>query len=317
MGVRLIVKGASWASNAIDRITPGTTHYAVTMTLTNASVSNSASQVSAGSSYTVTVTPIAGYVLRSVTVTHNGLTVLPTGSSYTYSINSVSGAITITAVADRDYAPDPTIEYHVTYNLTHVTASVATASVAEGETYTVTLAAEEGYIINSVTVTHNGQAVTPASGHTYTIASVQGDIEITAYAEQEGASETVLATLTSADQISSGSKGYYKSADGTYVTSSTYYGMWINVQSYAGKRLKVVSGSSSTRITFVTAYESYYGSEGNFATGWGTSSDHGVYETISANTTKYYDIPANAKYVWFYIYANGYDHTPSSIQVID
>ena len=93
--------------------------------------------------------------------------------------------------------------------------------------------------------------------------------------------------------------------------------MWINVQQWVGKTLTVTAGASSTRITFTTQYESYNGNAGNFADGWGVDSEHGVYETISANATKSYTIPSDAKYVWFYIYASGTDKTPASIIIYD
>ena len=85
MGKRLIIKGASFITNAIDRITPSTTYYSVIYNLSHCTASNSATSVAAGSSYIVTITAQSGYNISSVTVRHNGQTVSPT-SGYTDSV---------------------------------------------------------------------------------------------------------------------------------------------------------------------------------------------------------------------------------------
>lgn len=311
MGKRLIIKGASFSANSIDRVSPSVTYYSVIYNLGNCTASNSATSIAAGSTYQVTIAPKSGYTISSVTVKHNGVTVNPS-SGYTYVINNVSGNITITATATAD-----TTTYTVTYDLVNATASNDTTVVTEGSSYSVTLSPASGYKISSATVTHNGSEVTPTSGYTYDIPSVGGNILVECVAVEDEVSPTVLATLTKDDAISSGAKGYYKTADGKYTTDSNYYGMWINVQQWVGKTLTVTAGASSTRISFTTAYESYNGNAGNFADGWGVDSEHGVYEAISANATKSYTIPSDAKYVWFYIYANGADKTPASIIVCD
>ena len=315
MGKILIFKGANFSNNYLDvlDITGSGARYNVSYRLTNATTSTSVTSLTAGTSFTVTVTPNPGYTLSSVTVTHNGLRLAPTGNNYTYTINSVSGDISIVATAVETAATN----YSVTYNLTHASADNSTTVIAEGSRYEVTLSPDVGYSFSSVTVTHGGNAVTPTGdGYTYIITAVVGNIVVTATADQ--ASETILATLTAADKISSGSKGYYKSADGTYTVDSNYYGMWINVKDYRGKTLRVTANSSySTRITFTTQYESYTNSAGDFATGWGVGSSNGVYVTITKGNTVSYTIPDDAKYVWFYIYSSGNDRTPSTIVILD
>jgi hypothetical protein len=314
MGKILIIKGANFSVNYLDilDIDGSGINYGVTYSLSNVTASTNISTLAAGASYSVTLTANPGFTMSQVTVLHGGLQVAPTGGGYTYNISSVSGDISIVAKA---IATEVT-NYDVTYNLTHVQASNNTSVVAEGSRYEVTLEPETGYAFSSVTVTHDGNVVTPTGdGYTYVISAVVGDIVITATAEESA--ETILATLTAADKISSGTKGYYKSSDGTYVSDSNYYGMWINVSQWRGKKLRVTANSSlSSRITFTTAYESYNGSAGNFATGWGVGSENGVYVTFLKGTTVTYEIPANAVYVWFYIYS-GSDRTPSSILILD
>lgn len=102
MGKRLIIKGASFSINAIDRITPSTTYYSVIYNLSHCTASNNATSVAEGSSYSVTITPQSGYIISNVVVTHNGMTLMPTESGYTYNVNNVSGNIIITAAATID-----------------------------------------------------------------------------------------------------------------------------------------------------------------------------------------------------------------------
>lgn len=74
------------------------TYYSVTKNLTNCSISNSATAVSHGASYSATVTANSGYNLKSVTATMGGSAVTVTNG--VISIASVTGNIVITAVAE-------------------------------------------------------------------------------------------------------------------------------------------------------------------------------------------------------------------------
>lgn len=177
MGRRIIVQGADFSAYAING--GGVIYYNVTLSLSNAAVSNTATRVAAGSTYSVTVTPAVGYELQSVTVTHNGRTVAPT-SGYTYRISSVAGPITVTAMATEG-GGTPSVDYLVTYSLTNAVSSTSAASVPAGSSFSVTLTPATGCNgFRSVEVIHNGVAVTPTSGNTYTIPSVAGPISVTA-----------------------------------------------------------------------------------------------------------------------------------------
>lgn len=98
MGKSIIVKNANFATNAIERVTPSTTYYSISYNLTNATSSSNVIVISAGASYSITLTPNTGYTIYSATVTHNGVAVTPT-SGYTYNIPSVSGNILVECVA--------------------------------------------------------------------------------------------------------------------------------------------------------------------------------------------------------------------------
>ena len=179
MGKRIIIKGASFSANSIDRVSPSVTYYSVIYSLGNCTASNSATSIAAGSTYQVTITAKSGYTIRSVTVKHNGVTVNPS-SGYTYVINNVSGNITVTATATADV-----VNYTVTYDLVHATASNNATTVTKGSSYSVTLSPASGYVISSATVTHNGSEITPTSGYTFDIPSVSGNILVECVAVAE------------------------------------------------------------------------------------------------------------------------------------
>lgn len=77
---------------------------------------------------------------------------------------------------------DSTVYHSVTSNLTNCTNSNSTKTIAEGSSYTATITANSGYELKSLTVTMGGQAVS-VSGGNISIASVTGNIVITAVAE--------------------------------------------------------------------------------------------------------------------------------------
>jgi formylmethanofuran dehydrogenase subunit D len=82
---------------------------------------------------------------------------------------------------------DVIVTYSVTSNLTNCGISNATSSVVEGASYSATVTANSGYALDSVTVTMGGVDITSTvySGGKITIASVTGDIVITAKATEE------------------------------------------------------------------------------------------------------------------------------------
>jgi len=77
--------------------------YTITKNLTNCSISNSASSVTKGESYSATISANSGYELKSVTVTMGGSSVSVTNG--VINITSVTGNIVITAVAEETLEP--------------------------------------------------------------------------------------------------------------------------------------------------------------------------------------------------------------------
>ena len=87
-----------------DLVLDNTVYYSITKNLTNCTLSNSATQVAKGESYSATITANDGYELTSVVVTMGGNAVGVSGG--VIGIPSVTGDIVIEAVA-TEIEPDP------------------------------------------------------------------------------------------------------------------------------------------------------------------------------------------------------------------
>ena len=155
--------------------------YSITNNLTNTKNSNAATSVVEGSAYKASITANSGYVLSNVTVRMGGVDV--TGTVYangTITIDTVTGDIVITATATATSATT----YTVTNTLTNAVNSNNTVSVEQGASYNATITANNGYVLDSVKVTMGGTDISASavSGGVITIASVTGNIVITATA---------------------------------------------------------------------------------------------------------------------------------------
>lgn len=126
---------------------------------------------------------IHGYIDENKHIVLSGN--LPDGT-YTASYEDENGSIVALA---GQLVKDTNVYYPVASNLTNCTNSNGTKTVVEGESYSATITANEGYELSSVVVTMGGSPVTVTDG-VINIASVTGDIVITAVAE-EVASEPV------------------------------------------------------------------------------------------------------------------------------
>lgn len=162
--------------------TPETLHWYQTITknLTGCTVSNNASQVEYGDSYTATVAADVGKELTSVVVKMGGVDITSTAysaGSGAINIAKVTGAVTITAVAIM-----PSVSYNITLNLTNAASSNTADTIVEGAAYTTTLSPRGTFKkLGTITVTMGGTDVssTAVSGSTITITKVTGDIVIT------------------------------------------------------------------------------------------------------------------------------------------
>lgn len=158
--------------------TPPAVSYTVTNNLTHATNSNGATTVEEGSAYSATISAEQGYHITSVTCTMGGAQQIVTNNYI--NIVSVNGNIVITAVAEED---QPAATYTITNNLTNVTNSNPATTIEEGNSYTATITASQGYNISSIVCTMGGVEQVVANDTIY-IASVNGNIVITAVATQ-------------------------------------------------------------------------------------------------------------------------------------
>ena len=167
---------------AMTNGTPEMLHWYQTITknLTGCTVSNNASQVEYGDSYTATVAADVGKELTSVVVKMGGVDI--TSTAYTagsgaINITKVTGAVTITAVAIM-----PSVTYTITLNLTNCASSNTATSIAENASYTTTLSPTGTFKkLGTITVTMGGADISASavSGSIVSIANVTGDITIT------------------------------------------------------------------------------------------------------------------------------------------
>lgn len=188
--------------------TPEALHWYQTITknLTGCTISNSASQVDYGESYTASITPESGKTITSVVVKMGGVDITATAysaSSGAINIAKVTGAITITAAASA-----PSVTYTITRNLTNCASSNTANSIAEGAAYTTTLSPTGTFKkLGAITVTMGGTDIssTAVSGSTITIAKVTGNIVITCAAEITNVIDTVGISADTRLSTSSGS----------------------------------------------------------------------------------------------------------------
>ena len=194
--------------------TPETLHWyqTITKSLTGCTISNSASQVEYGDSYTATITADDGKEITSVVIKMGGVDITATAytaSSGTINITNVTGAVTITAAASV-----PSVTYNITRNLTNCASSNTADTIAEGASYTTTLSPTGTYKkLGTITVTMGGTDISASavSGSTVSITKVTGNITITCAAVVTNIIDTIgisadtrLSTSSGANRAQSG-----------------------------------------------------------------------------------------------------------------
>ena len=148
--------------------------------ITKAQISNGTISVNSSaacdSTVTVTATPASGYQLGSITVSNGQNSVPVSGSGNTRTFTMPANNVTVNATFNP-------INYNITIgSISHgsVTAS-KTSNAHIGDTVTLTIAPETGYILNSVSATANESSVSlSGNGSTRTFTMPAGNVTINA-----------------------------------------------------------------------------------------------------------------------------------------
>ena len=171
----------------LTAVTSSATTYNITKNLSNCTLSNNATSITKGASYTSNITANSGYELMNISITMGGTNI--TSSAFSggkINISNVTGDIVITAQATASSSttdPEAT-SYTVSRNLTNCSSSNTSSSVSKGASYTTKITANNGYTLGAIKVTMGGTNITSTavSGSTITISNVTGNITITAQA---------------------------------------------------------------------------------------------------------------------------------------
>lgn len=171
--------------------------YNITKNLTNCSISNNANSILQNQTYIATLTANTGYEISSVLITMGGTDITSTvydSSNKTIGIDIVTGDIIITCVASEVSK----ISYTITNNFTNVFGSNTSTTVDEGSSYTTTITASSGYVINNIKVIMGTTDITSSAvnSNVITINKVTANITITATAIEEVTSTYELGTFT-------------------------------------------------------------------------------------------------------------------------
>lgn len=154
-------------------------HHIIT-DLTDATISNT-NNVYTGEKFEATLTATSGSI-SNVTVTMGGSVV---ADAY----DSTTGKITVNNVNNDIFISNtvaPVAEVNLTQNLSHATSSNTTGKLPASGTSTITFTADDGYMIDTITVVVNGVDVTDtayynhrANGAGVKIVNPDGDVTIT------------------------------------------------------------------------------------------------------------------------------------------
>lgn len=154
----------------------------VTQSLLNVQSTFVGSSIISGQAFEATLTADTGYTLAGVVVTMGGVDITATAynsSTGVVSIANVTGNIIITASAAIN-------TYSITQTLTHCTTDIEATEVTYGASISGTITADDTYTLGTVTVEMGGVDITStaydSSDDSITIASVTGNVEITATA---------------------------------------------------------------------------------------------------------------------------------------
>jgi hypothetical protein len=174
--------------------------------------------------------------------------------------------------ADGTYTEVGTLEvgaivtYTITQNLTNVTSNNSMTSVIEGERFTATLTANDGYEISNVVIEMGGIDITMDAyiGGTISIVNVTGDIVITAVAtlSYDNLLDDAVDANGNAFVGTNGEKGYKANtgltvSQGTEIARDGYYATgFIPVQHDKPIRIKNITLGSTADWNVIALYDS-------------------------------------------------------------
>lgn len=290
-----------------------TVRYTVTNTLTKCSTNNLAEQVIGGESYTAIISPDTGHRVDSITVIMGTNDITATAvEGNTISIDSVDGAIEITAIAVEQAVTD---NYTITNNLTNCTNNNNTAQLESGSPYTATISTTPAYALSSIKVLMAGVDVSSsvvaktATGANINIASVTGNVTITASAVENLIAKSINSDKTIFNEVGyqagmsqSSSAGTTNAQSGYSVTG--FMPVAIN-QTIRVKNIDTTTSNSRNNIVFFdtsfarVAATTIYGFFGDSATNEG----NGVYSRkLVANIST--EISTNASKIAYMRFSN-------------
>lgn len=160
------------------------TSYRVTALLSHATLSNNATSIQEGQTYTTTVIPDTGYEISYVSVYMNGSLVQNAfdDTTNTITVANVTGELGINVTATES----ATVTHSITLTTdSHVSGNgIAPISVDDGDSYTNTLTVDSGFEMESISVYMGSTDITSTTYTSATgvisIASVTDDVVITA-----------------------------------------------------------------------------------------------------------------------------------------
>ena len=281
----------------LTAVTSGTTTYNITKNLSNCILSNNATSVNKGSSYTSNITANSGYELMNISITMGGTNI--TSSAFSggkINISNVTGDIVITAQATASSGTtDPgATSYTVTRNLTNCSSSNTSSSVSKGATYTTRITANSGYTLGAITVTMGGTNITSSavSGNTITISNVTGNITITAQATASssgGGSDLTGTYVFFGDSIcyGGGTSGYgYPQAIKAKQPAMTSLNYGVSGTCIArNTTYDVTYPSILSKIQATSTYAEYVVLEGGVNDSWGNRNPIGTFKGGTAPTS--------------------------------
>ena len=191
--------------------------------------------------------------------------------------------------------------FSVTKSLTYCTISNSATSVARGSSYSATITANSGYVLKSVSVTMGGTAVS-VSGGVINIASVTGDIVITAVAEVGLVNQIPLSIGTNGTAFGTNGimEGYRWSSSGTTFGNT----------SGACTGLIAVTAGDTVYLKDVGLYNIYIDAEPQRVTLFNSSKSHVAYwqpyKTDNTSVATSYTKDSTGQITSFVVAASGY-----------